>query len=155
MKETLIQFLNRSSESTAPLNQSSTEDDITSDGVKSTPATDNGRNMNSKIPNAHLRFPYAESLKGGGHGKGRHYNATYSSWDGGGGHTLAGETRGPEGSTGNPIKDEAIRKIATLKGNFIGPSFYLEEDFLDEAIKNVSKFLLVSKNLHLLTFLAT
>lgn len=173
VKESLISFLNRSSELS-----SSSEDKQHHDPnqpvkleaeAESIPITANDRANSSSSGGSGSRRPInvstsdgtaAESNRKSGSGfgngngsNGHNSNNTKSNYKAGSSNNATSysshaATGGGNGSTntGNTIKDEAIRKITTLKGNFLGPSFYLQEDFLDDAIKTVSDEKNLQKN---------
>lgn len=165
VKETLITFLNRSkefspppSEEQHPLNHQQQHEKL----GNSNHATSNGRENNnngSSSNNAGNKSPItagtngrsaiaSENIKSGGRsggygtsgsGNNGRTNAASNNSTITNSHTSYQDGDGGGSAGRNRIKDEAIRKIATLKGNFLGPSFYLQEDFLDDAIKTVSE----------------
>lgn len=163
VKESLISFLNRSSElsSSSEDKQHHNPNQHIEPESESIPTTSNDRvNNNSSTSGggSGSRRPITVSTSNGATGRssrnsggaengngGHSTNNTKSKYKAGRSNSDSSDTSHASfgdgnGSinTGNSIKDEAIRKIATLKGNFLGPSFYLQEDFLDDAIKTVS-----------------
>ncbi|CAL8111482.1 unnamed protein product [Orchesella dallaii] len=124
VKETLISFLNRSIELSTSEEQhrppNLQQNQVPSHQEKG------GNGGNNSVSNSN---GYGASNAGmvSGNGQGSENNGSSSN--------STSDTN--DNSTTSTIKDEAIRKIATLKGNFLGPAFYLEEDFLDDAVKNI------------------